>query len=65
MAKLNISKYWKTTVTIIIAAAVFCYWIFVKPYLLFAREQSQIFLWSSDYLFERLSLPVGFAQYLG
>ena len=65
MAGQNSTKYWKTTVTILIATAVFCYWMLAKPYLLLVREQSQLFLWSSDYLLDRLSIPGGLAQYLG
>ena len=40
------------------------YFLLKIPFLLLAREQSQLFLWNSDYLLERLAVPGGLAQYL-
>lgn len=49
----------------LLAVAVFCYWMWIAPHLLFYRESMQLFLWTEDYLSERLAVPGGFAQYLG
>ena len=49
----------------LLAVAVFCYWMWIAPHLLFFRESMQLFLWTEDYLSERLAVPGGFAQYLG
>lgn len=51
--------------TAVFAVAVFCFWMFGLPHLMLAREQSQLFLWNTDYLTERLAVPGGLAQYLG
>ena len=51
--------------TAVFAVAVFCFWLFGLPHLMLAREQSQLFLWNTDYLTERLAVPGGLAQYLG
>lgn len=48
-----------------LGVAVFCYFLFKLPFLMLAREQSQLFLWNTDYLVERLIIPGGLAQYLG
>lgn len=48
-----------------LGVAVFCYFWIELPFLLLAREQSQLFLWNTDYLMERLAVPGGLAQYLG
>lgn len=57
------NKSWLLTVAM--GIAVYCYFVLFVPFLMLAREQSQLFLWSSSYLLERLSCPGGLAQYLG
>lgn len=43
---------------------VFAYFLWKVPFLLLAREQSQLFLWNIDYLRECMVVPGGLAQYL-
>ena len=49
----------------VLAVIVFCFWFFFYPFIPVVREMSQLFLWTSDYLMERLVVPGGLAQYLG
>lgn len=58
-------KHARELLTAFFAVAVFLFWLLCLPFLMVAREQSQLFLWNTDYLFERLALPGGLAQYLG
>ena len=48
-----------------LAIIVFCFWFFFYPFIPVVREMSQLFLWTSDYLTERLAVPGGAAQYMG
>lgn len=48
-----------------LAIIVFCFWFFFYPFISVVREMSQLFLWTSDYLTERLAVPGGVAQYMG
>ncbi|MBO4826634.1 MAG: hypothetical protein J5506_05285 [Prevotella sp.] len=57
--------YWLCWLSVALAVGVYCFWYFGRPYLLLAREQSQLFLWNCDYLTERLVVPGGLAQYVG
>lgn len=50
--------------TFVFAALVFCFWFFLYPHLMAWREGSQLFLCNKEYLFERLAVPGGLAQYL-
>jgi hypothetical protein len=62
MAKIVKSAYGAET---LLAIGVFCFWLFLYPFIPVAREMSQLFLWNTDYLMERLAVPGGLAQYLG
>jgi hypothetical protein len=59
-----IDRYGQQTLTVLFAVAVFFIWQMRLPFLMLAREQSQLFLWNVDYFMERLLVPGGFAQYL-
>lgn len=48
-----------------LAISVFCFWLFLYPFIPVVREMSILFLWNADYLMERLAIPGGLAQYLG
>ena len=48
-----------------LAISVFCFWLFLYPFIPVVREMSILFLWNTDYLMERLAIPGGLAQYLG
>lgn len=49
----------------VLAAAVFCFWAFAYPHALSFQEQYQMFLFTGDYLMQRIKLPGGLADYLG
>lgn len=60
-----IKDHWKWMATAAFAVGVFCFWYFLYPHLMAWREQSQLFLCNKEYLFERLVVPGGVAQYIG
>ena len=60
-----ISKYWQPIILSILSAMVFCYWLFLYPFIPIVREVTQLFLWTGDYFTERIVIPGGLAQYLG
>lgn len=62
---MNLSKYWEQIAIAFFAVVVFCFWLFLYPFIPVAREMSVLFLWNSDYIAERLMIPGGLAQYLG
>lgn len=51
--------------SIVLAAIVFGFLCYCQPWLMTAREQSQLWLCSLDYLGARLSEPGGLARYIG
>jgi hypothetical protein len=63
--KAMISKYWEHITVAFLAIMVFCFWLFFYPFIPVVREMSQLFLWTYDYLTERLVIPGGMAQYMG
>lgn len=63
--KTAISKSWEQIAMAILAIIVFCFWLFLFPFVAVVREMSVLFLWTTDYLTERLIIPGGLAQYLG
>ncbi len=60
-----IGIYWTYGLTMFLGIATFLFWYVAYPHALSYHEQYQMFLWTKDYLLERLSLPGGFADYLG
>lgn len=60
-----ISDKWQQMTVAVIAIVVFCFWYFLFPFVPVVREMSQLFLWTGDYMMERLVIPGGLAQYLG
>lgn len=50
-------------IVVLLAVGVFCFWLFLYPFIPVMREMSLLFLWNTDYLMERLALPGGLAQY--
>lgn len=60
-----LNKYWKAGATFLFGVAVFLYWWLVCPMLLAYQEQYQLFLIDSDYLYQRLIVPDGFACCVG
>ena len=63
--KTLISHKWHYVIMALLAIGVFCFWLFLYPFIPVAREMSLLFLWNTDYLMERLAVPGGLAQYLG
>ena len=60
-----LSKYWEHITVAFLAIVVFCFWLFLYPFVPVTREMSVLFLWNTDYLLDRLAVPGGLAQYLG
>ena len=58
-------KYWQHLILAGLAITVFCFWLFLYPFISIVREMTQLFLWTGDYFVERIVLPGGLAQYLG
>ena len=63
--KTFISKYGRWGLSVLFGIGVFVFWFFFYPHALNYQEQYQLFLWTSDYLAERLSVPGGLADWLG
>ena len=59
------SKYGKHIALAVLAIAVFCFWMFLFPFVPVVREMTQLFLWTGDYFADRIVVPGGLAQYLG
>ena len=60
-----ITKYWNIVLSVLVGIGVFLFWYVAYPHALSYQEQYQLFLWTGDYFFERVSLPGGFADWLG
>ena len=49
----------------LVGIGVFLFWYVGYPHALSYQEQYQLFLWTGDYFWERVSLPGGLADWLG
>ena len=58
-------KYFIPALYVTVAVAVFVFLGYKQPWLMSVREESQLWLCSSDYLWQRVSEPGGVARYLG
>lgn len=63
--KIGMAKYWNIGLSMLLGIGMFLFWYVAYPHALSYQEQYQLFLWTWDYLLERLSLPGGFADWLG
>ena len=63
--KTGMAKYWKIGLSVLVGIGMFLFWYVVYPHALSYQEQYQLFLWTGDYFLERLSVPGGFADWLG
>ena len=54
----------KYTFSLVFAILVFQFWCLVHPYILTFHEQNQLFLFTSDYLMQRVAVAGGFTDYL-
>ena len=55
----------KIIIIAVFAAAIFCFWTYLRPELVAAREAFLLFLWNGDYFASRMAVPGGFARYGG
>ena len=53
-----------TLLTLLLGTATFAFWMWLYPQDLSYQEQNQLFLFTWDYLLERLALPGGLADWL-
>lgn len=58
-------KYIKTGVAVVFGIIVWCFWALGFPHALGFQEQLQCFLFDGEYFAERISMPGGFARYVG
>ena len=63
--KKGILKYCNWGLSVLVGIGVFLFWYLWYPHALSYQEQYQLFLWTWDYFVERMSLPGGFADWLG
>ena len=63
--KKGIGRYINWGVSVLVGIGVFLFWYTAYPHALSYQEQYQLFLWTWDYFVERISLPGGFADWLG
>ena len=58
-------KYLNWGLSVLLGIGIFLFWYVAYPHALSYHEQYQLFLWTWDYFVERISLPGGFADWLG
>lgn len=63
--KKGILKYCNWGLSVLVGIGIFLFWYLWYPHALSYQEQYQLFLWTWDYFVERMSLPGGFADWLG
>lgn len=61
----GILPYLNWGLSVLVGIGVFLFWYVAYPHALSYQEQYQLFLWTGDYFWERVSLPGGFADWLG
>ena len=60
-----ITKSCNVGLSVLVGIVIFLFWYVQYPHALSYQEQYQLFLWTSDYFIERISLPGGLADWLG
>lgn len=58
-------RYLNLGLSVLVGIGMFLFWYLWYPHALSYQEQYQLFLWTCDYFVERISLPGGFADWLG
>ncbi len=58
-------RYGQMGSSVLLGIGVFLFWAVGYPHALSYQEQYQLFLWTTDYFFERISVPGGLADWLG
>lgn len=59
------AKYCNWGLSVLVGIGMFLFWYVWYPHALSYQEQYQLFLWTWDYFVKRVSLPGGFADWLG
>jgi hypothetical protein len=65
MAGLRLNKYPEQLASLFLLISIFIYQAFLNRYHILYLEQSQLFLFTTEYFKELMSMPGGFAQYAG
>ena len=60
-----LAKYGNMALSVLVGIGMFLFWYVAYPHALSYQEQYQLFLWTGDYFLERVSIPGGFADWLG
>jgi hypothetical protein len=63
--KKETGRYLNWVLSVLVGIGIFLFWYVAYPHALSYQEQYQLFLWTGDYFIERVSLPGGFADWLG
>lgn len=63
--KTGMAKYCNLGLSMLVGIGMFLFWYVAYPHALSYQEQYQLFLWTGDYFLERVSVPGGFADWLG
>ena len=58
-------RYLNWGLSVLVGIGIFLFWYVAYPHALSYQEQYQLFLWTWDYFIDRVSLPGGFADWLG
>lgn len=58
-------KYKDFAISVLFGIVVFVFWYVAYPHALSYQEQYQLFLWPGDYFANSISIPGGFADWLG
>jgi len=59
------AKYAHLGLSVLMGIGMFLFWYVWYPHALSYQEQYQLFLWTGDYFWEKISLPGGFADWMG
>ena len=60
-----LTRYWQWGLSILMSIGVLLFWGLGFPHALSYQEQYQLFLWTTDYFWERVSIAGGFADWVG
>ena len=63
--KKAVKRYWNWGLSVLVGIGMFLFWYVWYPHALSYQEQYQLFLWTGDYFVEKISLPGGFADWVG
>lgn len=59
------ARYINWGLSVLVGIGIFLFWYVAYPHALSYQEQYQLFLWTGDYFIDKISLPGGFADWLG